>query len=56
MSEVELKISQETYENLDALRRPGENFEEMLKRLAHALRTSGLMSPEPPHGKGDDNG
>lgn len=49
--DVELKISRETYEDLEALRRPEETVEAMLKRLALALRVSGLMSAGPGGGE-----
>lgn len=42
-----VRISQETYENLDALRREGETFEEALNRVAVALRALGLSAGPP---------
>lgn len=54
MKTREIKITQETYENLRALQRENETFEEALKRLALAFRTSGLMSTDPSKMVGED--
>ncbi|MFQ5911896.1 MAG: RidA family protein [Nitrospinota bacterium] len=43
----QIRISQETYENLDALRREGETLEGAIRRIALGLRASGLMSADP---------